>query len=196
MSTTVISVITTGTGRYSAPAEFFHLLSLHLLRYGQELGPVQGVGYVNELLARLTGQPVQDETQTNHTLDDSPVTFPLNLTFYADFTHDNEMISIYSAIGLFEQPQDLDPTQPDPSRTWVISLMVPFSGRMVTEKLTCDESATEKQGEYVRMFVNDALQPLAFCGAGSDGLCTLDNFVESQSFARNNGDGDWPLCFE
>ncbi|KAG6840186.1 hypothetical protein C0991_008350 [Blastosporella zonata] len=33
--------------------------------YGQALGPVQGVGYINELIARLTGKPVNDNTQTN-----------------------------------------------------------------------------------------------------------------------------------
>ncbi|KAF8549949.1 acid phosphatase [Imleria badia] len=157
--------------------------------YGQKLGPVQGVGYVNELLARLTDQPVQDETQTNHTLDNSPITFPLNRTFYADFSHDDEMISIYSALGLFVQPQDLDPTQPATGRTWVVSKMVPFSGRMITEKLTC-----QGDREYVRVLVNDAIQPLAFCGANGDGLCTLADFVESQQYARNNGEGDWALC--
>lgn len=164
-------------------------------RYGQKLGRVQGVGYVNELLARLTGQPVQDETQTNHTLDDSPITFPLDRTFYADFTHDDEMISIYGALGLFVQPDDLDPTQPDEGRTWVASKMVPFSGRMITEKLSCNGTETGNPGEYVRVFVNDAIQPLAFCGARGDGLCTLANFVESQSYARNNGEGDWALYF-
>ncbi|KAF5333502.1 hypothetical protein D9611_002520 [Ephemerocybe angulata] len=59
--------------------------------YGQELGPVQGVGYINELLARLTGMPVRDNTQTNHTLTASPITFPLDRTIYADFSHDNLM---------------------------------------------------------------------------------------------------------
>ncbi|KAF9235556.1 histidine phosphatase superfamily [Melanogaster broomeanus] len=162
--------------------------------YGQKLGRVQGVGYVNELLARLTGQPVQDETQTNHTLDSSPLTFPLNKTFYADFTHDNEMISIYGTLGLFVQPSNLSTTRPDAQRTWIVSMMVPFSGRMITEKLEC--TVDGNLGEYVRIFVNDALQPLEFCGATGNGVCTLDNFIESQSYARNNGEGDWPLCFE
>jgi hypothetical protein len=58
-------------------------------RYGQDLGPVQGVGYTNELLARLTNTPVVDSTQTNRTLDENPETFPLGKTFYADFTHEN-----------------------------------------------------------------------------------------------------------
>lgn len=42
--------------------------------YGNPLGPVQGVGYVNELLSRLTGNITyanMDMTQVNHTLDRS-----------------------------------------------------------------------------------------------------------------------------
>ncbi|KAH7927515.1 acid phosphatase [Leucogyrophana mollusca] len=160
--------------------------------YGQQLGPVQGVGYVNELLARLTGQPVQDETQTNHTLDSSPTTFPMNLTFYADFSHDSEMISIISALGLFAQPHALDTTQPNTLRTWQVSKMVPFSGRLTTEKLSC--TAEGETGEYVRILVNDAVQSMYFCGDTGNGLCALDDFVESQEYARLNGEGDWALC--
>ncbi|KAK0207139.1 phytase [Desarmillaria ectypa] len=156
--------------------------------YGQELGPVQGVGYVNELLARLTSSPVQDSTQTNRTLDSNPETFPLNRTFYADFSHDNQMIAIYSAMGLFRQSANLDPTSPDPNRSWLASRLVSFSANMVTEKLECSGE------EYVRVLVNDEVQPLAFCGS-RDGLCSLDAFVESQSYAKNNGDGDWEKCF-
>ena len=150
---------------------------------------MQGVGYVNELIARLTNQRVQDETQTNRTLDSSPVTFPLNRTIYADFSHDNQMVAIYSAIGLFRQPEPLSTTNPDPKRTWRISRMTPFAGRMVTEKLECAGR------DFVRIFVDDALQPLEFCGAGRSGMCSLQAFVESQGYARNNGEGDFQKCF-
>ena len=167
-------------------------------RYGQALGPVQGVGYINELLARLTGLPVQDHTQTNRTLNASPITFPLNRTIYADFSHDNEMIAIYAALGLFKQPVPLDPTKPDPERTWITSHLTPFSGRMVTERLSCHAPTTRMDGgnkDYVRILVNDALQPLEFCGAIEDGLCELDAFVESQAYARNDGEGDFEKCY-
>ena len=159
--------------------------------YGQELGPVQGVGYINELLARLTGQPVQDETQTNRTLDASPETFPLNRTIYADFSHDNQMIAIFSAMGLFPQAQPLNPTKPDKNRTWLASRLVPFSSRMVVEKLACKG----KDEEYIRILVNDVLQPLRSCGATKNGLCRLSDFVQSQGYARNNGNGDFEKCF-
>lgn len=58
------------------------------------------------------------------------------------------------------------------------------------EKLRCGDD-----GEYIRILVNDAVQPLEFCGANEDGLCTLGAFVESQAYARNNGNGDWEKCF-
>ncbi|CAI4212584.1 unnamed protein product [Parascedosporium putredinis] len=43
---------------------------------GNPLGPTQGVGFVNELVARLTRRPVEDHTSTNTTLTGSPRTFP------------------------------------------------------------------------------------------------------------------------
>lgn len=157
-------------------------------RYGQELGPVQGVGYINELIARLTGTAVRDKTQTNRTLNADPATFPLNRTIYADFSHDNEMIAIYAAMGLFRQANALSTTKPSPKRTWVASHLVPFSARMVVEKLQCGKT------QNVRVLVDDALQPLEFCGSGN-GICTVDAFVKSQSYARNNGEGDFERCF-
>jgi Histidine phosphatase superfamily (branch 2) len=167
--------------------------------YGGNLGRVQGVGYVNELLARLTGQPVRDHTQTNRTLDASPETFPLDRNLYADFSHDNEMVAIYSALGLFRQylspDQKLDPAKPSPLRTWILSSMVPFSARMVVERLQCTGSLPAPLGTFVRILVNDAVQPLEFCG-GVAGLCELHAFVASQWYARHDGDGDFEKCYD
>ncbi|KAJ2930693.1 hypothetical protein H1R20_g6400, partial [Candolleomyces eurysporus] len=182
--------------------------------YGQPLGPVQGVGYINELLARLTGLPVRDNTQTNHTLTSSPITFPLDRTIYADFSHDNLMIAMYSAMGLFKQASGhLDPRKPNAERTWVASLLTPFSARMVVERMTCrglpkrlddatDVESSEtssrfiKKDTFVRVLVNNAVQPLEFCGGNQHGLCTLAAFVESQAYARNDGNGDFEKCYE
>jgi hypothetical protein len=154
---------------------------------------------VNELLARLTGQPVEDHTQTNRTLDASPETFPLDRILYADFSHDNEMVSIYSALGLFKQhllpDQKLDPTSPSSQRTWITSNLVPFSARMMVEKLECGvRQLPRPKGVFVRILVNDAVQPLEFCG-GIGGLCELHAFVASQGYARHDGNGDFEKCF-
>lgn len=189
-----------GTGSVQQILSFISIPTMMTVyRYGQALGPVQGVGYINELLARLTGKAVSDNTQTNRTLDASPDTFPLDRTLYADFSHDNQMIAIYAALGLFNQSAPLDPTKPDPKRTWITSHLTPFSARMVTERLSCTTRGGDghivKTGEYVRILVNDALQPLKFCGADKHGLCALSDFVSSQGYARNNGEGDFEKCF-
>jgi hypothetical protein len=144
---------------------------------------------------------VQDETQTNHTLDASPSTFPLDRSLYADFTHDDEIAAIVAALGLFRQPAFLDPTRPDPRRTWRASTIVPFSSRIVVERLSCvvrpgllDSKSTKET--RVRILVQDEVQPLGFCGADSrDGVCTLEAFVKSQSFARSGGGGVFQQCF-
>ncbi len=155
---------------------------------------MQGVGYVNELIARrrLTNSAVKDATQTNRTLDGSPSTFPLDRTVYADFSHDNQMISIYSAMGLFRPAQPLSTTTSDPRRTWLVSKLVPFAAKLVTERLEC---GGEHKESFVRILVNDVLQPLEFCGGDGDGLCGLDAFVQSQGFARSDGAGLFQNCF-
>ncbi|KAJ4193435.1 hypothetical protein NW755_003425 [Fusarium falciforme] len=162
---------------------------------GNALGPTQGVGYVNELVSRLTGQPVDDHTTTNSTLDSSPKTFPLDRALYADFSHDNSMVSIFSALGLYNSTALLPKDHIVPaikahgySSTWV----VPFGARMYVEKLECGAIRNDKRDEYVRVLVNDRVMSLETCGGDEYGLCRLEDFVESLSFAAAGG--HWDRC--
>lgn len=159
---------------------------------GNPLGPTQGVGYVNELLARLTGKPVDDNTNTNRTLDSDPTTFPLDRRVYADFSHDNDMSGVLAALGLYNNTKALsNTTVQDTTATYGYSAAwtVPFAARLYVEKLQCKH---EKE-EFVRVIVNDRVQPLEFCGGDKHGRCSLGMFVESQSFARSGG--LWNQCY-
>jgi hypothetical protein len=162
--------------------------------WGNPLGATQGVGFANELIARLTDTPVNDDTSTNHTLDSSPVTFPLtkNVTLYADFSHDNDLTGIFSALGLYNETRPLlNTTRESTAQTdgYSASWTVPFSARAYFEKMTC---VGEKE-ELVRVIVNDRVIPLENCGADELGRCPLSEFVDSLSFAREGG--DWDQCF-
>lgn len=160
---------------------------------GNPLGATQGVGFVNELISRMTGEPVDDATNTNSTLDGSPKTFPLDRKLYADFSHDNTMSSIYAALGLYNATSDL-PTNhrvpPEEAGGFSSAWTVPFAGRMFVEKMTCGDSDEE---ELVRILVNDRVIPLPDCHADSLGRCRLTDWVDSLSFAR--GGGHWNQCF-
>ncbi|KAL7004282.1 hypothetical protein EMMF5_006168 [Cystobasidiomycetes sp. EMM_F5] len=68
---------------------FLDLEKFYNRGYGHELGPLQGAGWINELVARLTESPVKDATQVNMTLDSDEKSFPLRAGVYADFSHDN-----------------------------------------------------------------------------------------------------------
>ncbi|KAF2646965.1 phosphoglycerate mutase-like protein, partial [Lophiostoma macrostomum CBS 122681] len=107
---------------------------------GNPLGPTQGVGYVNELLARLTETPVDDHTNSNRTLDSDPATFPLHRKVYADFSHDNDMTAIFAALGLYNSTKPLSNTTlegTDETSGYSAAWTVPFAARMYVEKLSC-----------------------------------------------------------
>jgi hypothetical protein len=161
--------------------------------WGNPLGATQGVGFTNELIARLTATPVDDHTSTNHTLDDSEETFPIGAetALYADFSHDNDLTGIFSAMGLYNETQPLlNTTLEDVQemKGYSASWTVPFAARAYFEKMTC----VGEPEEYVRVLVNDRVLPLKTCGGDEFGRCTLTAFLESLSFAKAGG--HWEEC--
>lgn len=105
------------------------------------------------------------------------------------------MVGVFSALGLRRPKTDLDPQKQDTSGAFISSTITPFSARLVTERLECAAASGRPKGTYVRLLLNDALEPLAFCGSGN-GLCELSAFVKSQAYSQSNGNGDWDKCFE
>jgi len=160
--------------------------------YGNPLGPTQGVGFANELIARLTSSPIKDSTSTNRTLDSDHQTFPLDRSLYADFSHDNDMTTIFAALGLYNSTPPLSNTSMDTvgdNKGFSAAWTVPFGARAYFEKLSC---AHEKE-EFVRVLVNDRVLPLEQCGGDELGRCKLTAFIDSLDFARGNG--RWDECF-
>lgn len=162
--------------------------------WGNPLGATQGVGFTNELIARLTNTPVHDHTSTNTTLDSSQATFPLSSkpALYADFSHDSDMMSIFSALGLYNETLPLPVTSRKTNKqtkgysaAWTTS----FASRAYVEKMTCKG----QEEELVRVVVNDRVLPLETCGGDHYGRCRLDTFVDSLSWAQAGG--DWAQCF-
>lgn len=165
---------------------------------GNPLGPTQGVGYVNELLARLTQTPVKDHTNTNTTLDSNPHTFPLDRLLYVDFSHDNDMMSIFAALRLFDSTTSLDTKKvmtPEETAGFSAAWAVPFSARLVVEKLQCpDRWDGQEKEEVVRVLMNDRVVPMWWCGGDQLGMCTVRKFVKSLEWARRGG--DWEKCWD
>lgn len=86
---------------------------------GNPTGRAQGVGYQQELLARLTNQYIYNSNSSvNSTITNNPKHFPLGQPFYADFSHDDIIISALASMSVdyFREAPSLSEYPPDPER--------------------------------------------------------------------------------
>ncbi|GME37750.1 putative histidine phosphatase superfamily clade-2 protein [Neofusicoccum parvum] len=176
--------------------------------WGNPTGRAQGIGYVQELLARLQNQYITwSNSSVNSTITDNPEDFPLGRKFYADFSHDDIIISVLTAMSVdyFYDPPTLTEFPPNPERHFNLAKLTPFGARLITEVIGCtsaDPAAVaqhrtayypERYGydaatathKFIRMRANDGIVPLdsvrgGACKGRTDGLCSLDKFIESQ----------------
>lgn len=179
--------------------------------YGNPTGRAQGIGYVQELIARLNNEYItSSNSSVNSTIDNNPSSFPLKQPFYADFTHDDIIVSVLTALSIdyFRDPPSLTDFPPNPNRTFILSHLTPFGGRLVTEVIGCAASnptpvsnqrtqyyptqygynASNAPHKFIRMRVNDGILPLRSIRGGgcenrTDGMCAMKSFLKSQSNA-------------
>jgi hypothetical protein len=190
--------------------------------YGSPTGRAQGIGYLQELIARLTNKYITtSDSSVNSTLDDNANEFPLGGKFYADFTHDDIIVSVLTAasVDYFKAPPSLKQYPPDPSRHFVLSHMTPFGGRLITEVIGCSSAnptavAAHKTQYYptqygydpanaphkfIRMRLNNAVVPISSirggaCEGRTDGMCAMSAFLQSQEKAYATSNYDY-ACF-
>ena len=190
--------------------------------FGNPTGRAQGIGYLQELIARLEHEFItSSNSSVNSTYDDNPAQFPLGQAFYADFSHDDIIVSALTALSLdyLRVPPSLSEVPPNPNRPFILSHLTPFGGRLITEVIGCASSdpvpvanhrtqyyptqygydpanATHK---FIRMRLNDGILPLetirgGACKGRSDGMCAMDKFLQSQGDAYALSDYDF-ACF-
>ncbi|CRG82938.1 3-phytase A [Talaromyces islandicus] len=178
--------------------------------FGSAVGRAIGLGFVEEFVARLMHHlpnPPDDSIAINTTLDGSKSTFPLNQTIYFDFSHETEIFSMLTALGLSQFGEYLPPTHIVKNRPAIVSEIVPFAGYFlfeiiksphpVLEKRPQDSSQTSydtsgRETTYVHMLINQRTVPLGKsipdCGKRDDGWCELHTFIkyQQQNIARAN----------
>jgi hypothetical protein len=92
-------------------------------------GRAIGIGYVQEILARLQHHTIDSPIgQINVTLDNNTVTFPLDQALNFDFSHDTNIMSILTAFG-FRQFAQFLPSDRIVDRELVVSYLVSMMGR-------------------------------------------------------------------
>ncbi|KIK68813.1 hypothetical protein GYMLUDRAFT_237805 [Collybiopsis luxurians FD-317 M1] len=154
---------------------------------GSPVARVQGAGWVQELLARLEHkrmEPHEHRFSTNSTLNDNPITFPVNQSLYVDVMHEIVLLNILTALNLSmlaangPLPYDYIPD----NQTWKVSQLAPFAPNVQFQLLECS-SPLISPGQQIRIIINDAPVPLTGiqgCPEQEDGMCPVDTFVKAQ----------------
>jgi hypothetical protein len=161
--------------------------------FGAPLARVQGIGYIQELVARLTHTPIESHySSTNSTLDDNPITFPLDHNLYVDATHEVVVLNILTALNLstFAANGPLPTDHIPKHRSFRVSELAPFSTNVQFQLLSC----SSREDEQIRIIVNDAVAPLTGiegCPKDADGMCPIPTFVAAQKKIIAETDWDW-----
>ncbi|KAG2159736.1 histidine phosphatase superfamily [Suillus bovinus] len=147
---------------------------------GNPTAAAQGLGWVQELVSRLTHTPINVwNSSTNGTLDSNNITFPLDQPIYVDVTHDTVISSIVTTLNFTSLaasgplPTDHIPLH----RSYIASQIVPFASQLVAQVLSCPAS---EGPTHIRFLLNDGVVPLTGirgCTEDSNGLCALPGFI-------------------
>lgn len=153
--------------------------------FGNPLAKARGLGWVQELLYRLSGDKsaLEKPSTVNTTLDQDERFLPLDQAINIDFSHDVVIANILTALNLthFATPLKSDAIAPysvDNLR-WVTSNVIPFGSNVIVQSLTCSDDA-ERAGKFNRIVINDAVHPLT--GLNGCEQEVKNGFCESGAF--------------
>ncbi|KAJ6603264.1 phosphoglycerate mutase-like protein [Mycena vulgaris] len=160
---------------------FFDLEFWYSFGPGAPFASAMGIGWVQELVSRLTQTRITDfDTTVNGSLVSSPVTFPFGQPIYVDATHDTVVSAIITALNFTTLAANGPlPTDRIPAnQTYFASKITPFGANLVGQVLSCPAS---EHPSHIRWVLNDAVVPLTGiqgCKENKDGLCELGSFVD------------------
>ncbi|KIM66301.1 hypothetical protein SCLCIDRAFT_7973 [Scleroderma citrinum Foug A] len=147
---------------------------------GNPTAAALGLGYVQELVARLTQTPITVwNSSTNRTLDSNKATFPLYQPIFVDATHDTVMANIFTALNFtaFAANGPLPTDHIPANRSYIVSQITPFASNLVAQVMSCPASSDPT---HIRFILNDGVVPLTGirgCTEDSEGRCPLADFI-------------------
>lgn len=172
-------------------------------------GRAVGIGYVQEILARLQHHTINSSVaQINVTLDSNPETFPIDQALNFDFSHDTNIMSILTAFGFTQFNEYLPPTEII-AHNLTVSHMEPFGARLDMEVINTPQPLNGSRAggasyldgaptTYIHFILNQRTLPLGVsfpaCGMRDDGWCELKTFMEVQASSLPEANYDY-ACF-
>jgi acid phosphatase len=149
------------------------LMYFHNTGYGNEVSGAIGYPWANASVSQLL-EPSNSSAQD----------------IYVSFTHRELPPTVLVALGLFNNSaftgaNNVNATMPtdviNHRRAWKSSNFLQFLTNIAIEKMSCDSYGYEDDneiGEFYRVLVNSAPQPLVGCADGPGESCSRSSFVD------------------
>ena len=118
---------------------------------GSPVAAAQGKGFLDEFLARATGEFPSANSALNATFDNTTTYFPLNQSIYADATHEVivlDTLTAFNLTALFNGPP-LSATGNQGQNSFVASKVVPFATHFTAQVLSCPAYQPTKQIRFI-----------------------------------------------
>lgn len=149
--------------------------------FGSPIARAEGMGWVQELISRLTRTRLTEFNSTTNSTLHNDVHFPLDDKLYIDFTHDTTFAQLLPTLNLTtfssSGPPPLDHIPKH--RSFKSSKFCPFATNLQFQVLSCNSDSFESD---IRLILNDGVVPLTGltgCPHDPDGKCPLDTFVSA-----------------
>jgi hypothetical protein len=118
---------------------------------GSPVAAAQGKGFLDEYIARFTGQYPAPASALNETFDNTSTFFSLDQSIYADATHEVVVLDVLTAFNLtalFNGPP-LSAAGNRHQNSFVASKLVPFATHFTTQVLSCPAYSPTKQIRFI-----------------------------------------------
>ncbi|KAJ6782718.1 hypothetical protein PWT90_04988 [Aphanocladium album] len=158
--------------------------------YSEDVRYHYNVGYGNNVAGynglpwlKATGELLMGDKKKNNSSNSN--SSGENEDLLVSFTHRELPPMVIVAMGLFNNSDfggaaNVNDTMPTDRinyrRSWKSSSILPFLGNIAIERLKCSGSYGYDDGDYYRVLVNSAPQPLPSCADGPGTSCSRDSF--------------------
>ncbi|KAJ9145524.1 Histidine acid phosphatase [Pleurostoma richardsiae] len=156
--------------------------------YGSEVSGVIGFPWLNATASLLTADEENEDVQD----------------LYVSFTHRELPPTVLVAMGLFNNSEfggseaSINASMPEDRinhrRAWKSSHIIPFLTNIAIERLNCTGSFGFNDGDYYRILVNNAPQPLPGCADGPGMSCSREGFERYLQDRADKFDGYSAKC--
>ncbi|KXN83924.1 3-phytase A [Leucoagaricus sp. SymC.cos] len=169
---------------------------------GSPIGAAMGIGWVQELVSRLTKARITEfKTSVNKTIVQNETRSNVEPPIYVDAAHDITIASIFTAMNFtnFIRSGTLPSKEMPLKLSYKMDEVMPFATNLVGQVLSCPargehHCSGSREPTHIRWILNDGVLPLTGingCNHDKNGMCEFGAFIDGMKQRMEEVDYDF-----